>query len=384
MSSSSTRIIGGLALACSLVLALALAVAPASSGQSGARQSVEFRFEEQRPGVPSGITLAIDYVNPADPDAKPPAVRTVIETLAPGARIDTSVPGQCTASDAQLMAQGADACARASKVGTGTIVIDTGFSGPGRFVSVDVEFLNNSGELIFLSTERGTGARVVSRSPIEGRRIINEAPTLPGTPPDGASLDVVDAQLDRISREIDGVPRGYITTPDACPASGSWTNAVRLTYSDGVTQNADDTSRCSRPGGGGGGGTGAGPRCSVRIVGSGQGETLRGSKLSELLLGRGGSDRINGFGGDDCIRGAGGRDRIRGGGGRDRIKGGAGDDRIRGGGGRDSIRGGAGDDVIDVRDGERDVVRCGSGRDTVRADALDRIADDCERVSRHP
>ena len=34
----------------------------------------------------------IDYVNPDDRDAKPPAVRRVVEVLASGSRIDTSVP----------------------------------------------------------------------------------------------------------------------------------------------------------------------------------------------------------------------------------------------------------------------------------------------------
>ncbi|MGE3286332.1 MAG: hypothetical protein AB7J32_09545, partial [Pseudonocardia sp.] len=55
-------------------------------------------------------------------------------------------------------------------------------------------------------------------------------------------------------------------------------------------------------------------------------------------------------------------------------------DRISGGPGRDGVRGGAGDDVIDVKDGEIDLVDCGPGRDEVVADLLDVVAN-CENVT---
>jgi hypothetical protein len=46
------------------------------------------------------------------------------------------------------------------------------------------------------------------------------------------------------------------------------------------------------------------------------------------------------------------------------------------------ISGGAGGDTINSRDGKRDRISCGSGRDKVTADKRDRIAKNCERVSR--
>jgi len=77
------------------------------------------------------------------------------------------------------------------------------------------------------------------------------------------------------------------------------------------------------------------------------------------------------------------RDRISGGDGTDRIFGVGGSDRISGGRGRDNISAGSGNDRIAVRgDGQRDTVRCGRGRDRVTADRQDRVARDCERVSR--
>ncbi|WP_170179496.1 calcium-binding protein [Solirubrobacter pauli] len=54
-------------------------------------------------------------------------------------------------------------------------------------------------------------------------------------------------------------------------------------------------------------------------------------------------------------------------------------DTVVGGAGRDVIRTGGGDDTIDARDGEPDRVDCGTGADTVLADAIDQLADSCER-----
>jgi RTX calcium-binding nonapeptide repeat (4 copies) len=72
------------------------------------------------------------------------------------------------------------------------------------------------------------------------------------------------------------------------------------------------------------------------------------------------------------IRGTGGADTLRGTAAADVIYGLAGNDRISGRGGNDRLIGGAGVDRIS----------CGPGRDRVVADALDRVAGDCEVVSR--
>ena len=78
-----------------------------------------------------------------------------------------------------------------------------------------------------------------------------------------------------------------------------------------------------------------------------------------------------------------GKDRVNGGAGNDRIFGSTGGDRLTGGSGRDRISGGKDDDVIYARDGQRDSISCGTGKpDRVIADASDRVAGDCENVSR--
>jgi Ca2+-binding RTX toxin-like protein len=66
----------------------------------------------------------------------------------------------------------------------------------------------------------------------------------------------------------------------------------------------------------------------------------------------------------------------------DDLGGGRGDDVLVGGAGRDLLAAGAGRDLIRARDGRRDRIRCGAGFDRVRADRRDRVAGDCERVSR--
>src|SRR5207247_6235597 len=145
---------------------------------------------------------------------------------------DPSVPGSCTASDAELMALGAQACPEDSAIGGGVVTVDTGFPGPARIVTADVEFFNNAsdpqGEFIYLNTVRGSGARTVIRADVRRRKTITEASMLPGTPPDGGAIDNVDLTV-----LAAGSGSGdYITTPRRCPARGFWTTHVRFTYAD--------------------------------------------------------------------------------------------------------------------------------------------------------
>ena len=188
----------------------------------------------------------VDYANPDDPSAKPPAVRRIATRLQVGSRIDTEVPAKCEASDAALTAQGESACPEGSRVGGGVITIDTGVPGPSRFATSDVVLLNDTGELIFITTPRGTGARVVTHSPIaDDHVIVTTIPPLPGTPPDGGAIDTANLRLRSLQREIDGHRRPYIRTPRRCPQDGDWTYRTRFTYADGVTQVVTNRSPCS-------------------------------------------------------------------------------------------------------------------------------------------
>jgi hypothetical protein len=112
-----------------------------------------------------------------------------------------------------------------------------------------------------------------------------------------------------------------------------------------------------------------------------------------IVRGRAGNDRLGttrdtggvrllGDSGNDRLAGNIGPDTLSGGSGNDLVLGAEGDDLIDGGRGRDRLSAGKGADRIGARDGFGDTVRCGSGRDTVTADRIDRVARDCERVSR--
>lgn len=152
--------------------------------------------------------------------------------------------------------------------------------------------------------------------------------------------------------------------------------------------------------GGGGHDCVLGQRGDDVLAGGAGDDLLEGSSGDDVLAGGAGRNRLSGGGADDVIRGGRSRDRVTGGSGRDTILAGSGPDRVHGGPGNDTIRGeggadvliagggrnrlagGGGDDRIFARNGRVDVIACGPGHDTVVADRADRVARDCERVSR--
>jgi Tol biopolymer transport system component len=87
----------------------------------------------------------------------------------------------------------------------------------------------------------------------------------------------------------------------------------------------------------------AGTRCTPTTAGSG---VIKGTLLDDVVCGRSGRDVIDAAAG------------------------------------RDRIDAGGGNDVIEARDNDPDQIRCGSQVDRVLADRSDRVAADCERVSR--
>lgn len=105
--------------------------------------------------------------------------------------------------------------------------------------------------------------------------------------------------------------------------------------------------------------------------------------LLALLAGPAAAATIHGTAGPDVLRGTRGADTIFGLGGRDTIRGLGGNDLLDGGAGRDLVSGGTGSDRIAAQeDGAADTVTCGKGVDLVDAELGDRVASDCEIVSR--
>ena len=209
------------------------------------RQAADYQLTQPKPNKATSEHFVFDYVNPDDPNAKPPAVRKVVTILPRGAHYDTSAPEACSASDAELMAQGGAACPPGSAIGGGVITVDTGAPGDARIVTADVEFFNNTDQFIYVNTVRGSGARTIIRAAVEKDRTITNADMLPGTPPDGGAIDTVDIHVDNVSSG----DRNYITTPSVCRGRRSdphWTTRVQFTYADGVTQTVPSHTPCKR------------------------------------------------------------------------------------------------------------------------------------------
>jgi len=233
-----------------LILAVLAGFAAVAAAAEGPYQTSEYTLTQERPARPTGEHFQFDYVNPDDPDAKPPAVKKVVTILPRGARYDASVPGSCTASDEELTLEGGAACPEDSAIGGGVITVDSGVPGPGRFVTADTEFFNNAedpeGEFIYLNTIRDTDARTVLRADVTRRRTITVAPMLPGTPPDGGAIDTVDVDVAKVVRTIDGDRRAYITTPPRCRRSKTWFARVRFIYDGDYSQTVATPNPCRR------------------------------------------------------------------------------------------------------------------------------------------
>jgi hypothetical protein len=242
----------GLAL---LAAAGAVVAAGPAIGGSGSRQDASAGFGRKQPGVVTSDFFKAVIRDPANPRGKPPAVRRIVASVPPGSRTDPGAIPHCTASDQELMTEGASACPPGSHFGDGFAELVTGFGPPTDPVVFDVdEFFTGDGS-VNLATERRTGARFVTHTRFEGKTFaVTDFPRTPGGPPDGETV------LRRI--EVYMHPkvhngRAFFSTPSRCPRSGHWTFRLIFTYADGVTQEVDPTSPCVRrrpkpPDGGGG------------------------------------------------------------------------------------------------------------------------------------
>jgi len=126
----------------------------------------------------------------------------------------------------------------------------------------------------------------------------------------------------------------------------------------------------------------------VNIVGTTQGDTLKGNTLANNLIGNEGNDFLQGNNGDDFLNGGDGNDQLFGGENNDQLLGGLGNDLLQGdngddllGGdlGNDTLRGGNGDDILDGNVGNdnlsgganNDVLLGDLGEDSLNGDAGD-------------
>ena len=230
--------------------AIALACAGAADDAVAQKARVEYRdtFTTRTPGAPAGRIFDASIFDAADPDAKPPPLSHVRYEMPVGARFDTGAVQRCTASDAQIVAEGASACEPASKVGAGVVLIDSGLPEPDRILTEDFTVFNGNGDVIAMSQDRENGARVVLHAKVSERAIDLDVPPLPGTPPDGGA----NRQEHFDYAAATGPGGAFLTTPPTCPADGAWVLRATWTFRNGEKVTRESRTPCDAAGAGGG------------------------------------------------------------------------------------------------------------------------------------
>ncbi len=220
-------------LAVAIVAVAALAVpgaaaaakrAPITGPVSGPHETVLISTTTERPGASAGFGYAASYHGGT--------LRRLVIVLPRGTRSDTSVPGQCTASDMEIMLLGESACPASARVGSGQATIEQFGLGQATYDSV---LYNAAGQQLELVE---SGGRVISvvHTYVHGRTLDGPVPTCVtgGNPPNGCPFDEVSL----ISNHLQTVPisaggRNYGTTPPTCPRSRVWKGRLRFYYADG-------------------------------------------------------------------------------------------------------------------------------------------------------
>ena len=224
----------------------ALALMATATAHAGSTPGVDFdlNLSSQQPGSLTAATLRILYKNPSDPNAKPSPVRRLTVKAPDGTRFDGAAVPRCAASDSDLMLNGRDACPAASRVGSGTLTVMTGFGAPFDPFATDVTLFNSGDGVIELVTAKGTNAELgVDRTKFTGPGTISaDPPKTPGGPPDGESA------VREVLFTYDAVrgPGGkrFITTPQTCPSSRLWTSALSTTDAAGATYSTTSATTC--------------------------------------------------------------------------------------------------------------------------------------------
>jgi hypothetical protein len=230
---------------------VALACATLAGAGAGAahadapRQTASLTYTTTAPGAPTGLVLAAEFQNPEDPSTKPHAVASLVVHRPAGGVIDTTVPPQCKASNAELMAFGPSACPAASLVGRAVAVSDTGGQDPfPRYTRTDISQFNNQDEIVAVGENEHLPLRPVDRTKIEGDRTTTNFPAIPGVPPPDPFTPLKTLRFTMPPYVSEG--RAYNRTPPTCPRAGYWTMTLEFTYRDGVTQSVESRSPCKR------------------------------------------------------------------------------------------------------------------------------------------
>jgi hypothetical protein len=193
------------------VLAAAALSAAAAYAAVGLGPATKFRarFTTVQPGSASGLVLKTTGKPPSAGTTEPPAVQQTV-ILPRGTSLHLGRLPQCTASDAAIAMQGAEAaCPARTRVGHGGA--DGLFNGAP--VHFDLGIYAVRGHLVFAAEQGGKPLKQSFKGIAVGRRLILRVPTLNGQIAPTA-----------FSARIAARPAGHVwlRTPRRCPASGHW------------------------------------------------------------------------------------------------------------------------------------------------------------------
>lgn len=227
-------------LAASL-LAVCLTIPTAAA--SAARQTVESHMTTQEAGAPTGSSMEMWFMNPADPEGKPYAVDRAVIQSARGTQFDHDAIPQCNASDAELIARGEAACPPGSKVQTGRVELDTG--SPAVFpreIFVRTVTFNADRGLVSLAEGENFPTRAVGRTKIDGETVRVDYPDFPGGPPDNHTA--MRYMITSGPPIVGAGGRPFLRSPPYCPPRGRWVTRFTFIYHDGVRERAAAETPC--------------------------------------------------------------------------------------------------------------------------------------------
>jgi hypothetical protein len=233
-----------------LLVVLVTPFAARAIPSSGPHETVDIWSTTKTPGTAAGIGYSGRYHAVGDPHADPPALRRLVIQLPPGTRIDTAVPGRCTASDMEIMLQGEPACPPNARVGKGEATVRQFGLGVSTYPTVLYNAKDDLLELI------KSGDRVVGvvHTYVRGTTLDGPVPTCigGGQPPASCPFDQLtllsnSLQTVRLSVGHGAARRNYGTTPPVCPASRRWVTPVTLYYADGSVDRVTPRAPCTKP-----------------------------------------------------------------------------------------------------------------------------------------
>lgn len=223
------------------IVLLAIPGSAAASPQFAA--TFQMNYTSKAPGTSSGLSTLATWTDAGEQFSKPAALKKIVFAFNSGTRFDTSALPVCKATDQQVRALGVHACPTDTLVGRG----DTAAIAAGGLPFTTVVSLFNAKRQIIVVVELNGKKLTFFRDDVQGATI-----TANLVIPTGISLTKLHVAFPtHSSKKRHGGKRkarkkkAYMTTPSACPASGTWTTNATFSYVDGSTQTLSSNTPCA-------------------------------------------------------------------------------------------------------------------------------------------